>query len=71
MHTQFIHSDIYEALMCARHCLVTMYAVGNLKSMAHAPRAYGGVREAEVNCVQGDTQLLILTSSLRKSPGFN
>ena len=35
-----------------------MYATGNSKIMAHAHRAYGGVRETEVNCVQGDTQLL-------------
>ena len=35
-----------------------MYATGNSKIMAHAHRAYGGVRETEVNCVQRDTQLL-------------
>ena len=35
-----------------------MYAVGNSKTMAPAPRTYGRVRETEVNCVPGDTQLL-------------
>ena len=35
-----------------------MYATGNSKIMAHAHRANGGVRETEVDRVQGDTQLL-------------